>query len=372
MPIKFRCPHCEQFLGISRSQAGVVTDCPMCGRTIRVPQLDGTVAPLPKAELNHDDAGLARALDALAALGNDGAAVVIEEGPRHAPPEAIALAPALKVEAVSLPPPSANRAHQVQSVGSPRLVAPPPHPSADAVPAGDPLQELANLEPKYTRRGSGRFSQRQLLLTGAVTGLLGMGCGFLVGRMSGGIGTPPSPPVATENPPVDPAPAEPVGTPVVEAQPGELQLAIEGRLSYINATGESRPDSGARVLAIPVRRTGMAKLPVMSFRSGASEVDLRVAQASIRALGGDFVVAGADGHYEIRLPATGRYHLLIVSKYQARDPEKSNEAAQLAVLKDWFDQPRPFFGQTQSMMVEVQFDGQRSSVRDHVFPKADR
>ena len=34
MPIKFHCPHCEQFLGISRGKAGALTDCPSCGRTL--------------------------------------------------------------------------------------------------------------------------------------------------------------------------------------------------------------------------------------------------------------------------------------------------------------------------------------------------
>ena len=74
MPIKFRCSYCRQFLGISRNRAGEVFDCPTCGRTIRVPSLDGTVAPVPAPELNAADAHLARALDELAALAEPGAA----------------------------------------------------------------------------------------------------------------------------------------------------------------------------------------------------------------------------------------------------------------------------------------------------------
>lgn len=48
MPIKFRCQHCQQFLGISRGQAGGITDCPACGRMIRIPDLDGRTRPLPE------------------------------------------------------------------------------------------------------------------------------------------------------------------------------------------------------------------------------------------------------------------------------------------------------------------------------------
>ena len=70
MPIKFRCQQCRQFLGISRAQAGEVVDCPTCGRTIRVPELDGTVKPLPKPGLKFDDTRLKSALDEIAQIGH--------------------------------------------------------------------------------------------------------------------------------------------------------------------------------------------------------------------------------------------------------------------------------------------------------------
>src|SRR5215216_3266212 len=68
MPIKFRCTHCNQFLGISRAQSGTIVDCPACGRSIRVPNLDGTAAPLPKPAIDLSDRGLASALEQLASL----------------------------------------------------------------------------------------------------------------------------------------------------------------------------------------------------------------------------------------------------------------------------------------------------------------
>lgn len=73
MPIKFRCQHCRQFLGISRSKAGEIFDCPTCGWTLRVPDLDGTIRPLPDPGLNMQDSKLAKALDELASM--DGPAV---------------------------------------------------------------------------------------------------------------------------------------------------------------------------------------------------------------------------------------------------------------------------------------------------------
>lgn len=68
MPIKFRCPHCRQFLGVSRAKAGSLADCPSCGRAIRIPQLDGKVGKVPAPELNLNNTGLRKALDSLAQL----------------------------------------------------------------------------------------------------------------------------------------------------------------------------------------------------------------------------------------------------------------------------------------------------------------
>src|SRR4051794_2343857 len=77
MPIKFRCNFCRQFLGISRAQAGGIVDCPTCGRSIRVPLLDGTLQPLPQPELNLQDTQLKRALDELARLANPDSSPVV-------------------------------------------------------------------------------------------------------------------------------------------------------------------------------------------------------------------------------------------------------------------------------------------------------
>ena len=74
MPIKFRCAHCRQFLGIADSQAGEIVDCPTCGRSVRVPRSDGSVEPLPELRLNTGDRQLNAALQELAAI--DPAAIV--------------------------------------------------------------------------------------------------------------------------------------------------------------------------------------------------------------------------------------------------------------------------------------------------------
>jgi hypothetical protein len=377
MPIKFRCPHCEQFLGISRSKAGAVTDCPTCGRTIRVPQLDGKTAPLPKPEMNHGDSGLAKALNALASLG-DGAAAVAEVEPVPAKAVAIVLAPAPALEPIPVPvplPPEPPVRPAVAGISHP---TPPPHSrEASAPPSADLFRELSSIQPPSGSRSRRSLSEKQpLLITGVVCGLLGIGSGFLLGRMTGsGDSGTVAVPIAQNPAPAEAGPLAPAAPGPGIATPeesltlvGDLKLAIEGRVTYVTATGENRPDVGARILVLPARRPAASKLSVMSFRAGANSSDVKLAQASVRALGGDFVLAGPDGHYEIKLSAIGPYQLLIVSKYQARDPDTQTD---VSAIQDWFDQPRSFFGQTQVMSAPLQFNGQRSEIRDHVFPKAD-
>ncbi|WP_145179529.1 hypothetical protein [Gimesia aquarii] len=71
MPIKFRCQHCDQLMGISRSKAGEIVDCPTCGLSVRVPGLDGQIAPIPQPKLNLKDSELSNALDELASIGTN-------------------------------------------------------------------------------------------------------------------------------------------------------------------------------------------------------------------------------------------------------------------------------------------------------------
>ena len=137
MPIKFRCNYCRQFLGISRAQAGGIVDCPTCGRSIRVPQLDGSLQPLPEPELNLQDAQLARALEELARLGssdpqpvarqtqsdeeleeeNELPQLIPEPIPIEVPipPTPIAINPPMTDDEIAEPPPSATSSGQQDS-----------------------------------------------------------------------------------------------------------------------------------------------------------------------------------------------------------------------------------------------------------------
>jgi hypothetical protein len=48
MPIRFRCGHCQQLLGIARRKAGTVVTCPNCQQAVIVPPVE-TVEPVAAA-----------------------------------------------------------------------------------------------------------------------------------------------------------------------------------------------------------------------------------------------------------------------------------------------------------------------------------
>ncbi|MGH7174094.1 MAG: hypothetical protein ACRELF_09110 [Gemmataceae bacterium] len=47
MPIRFRCRHCNQLMGISRRKAGMTVQCPTCHGSVLVPQPDSEEPPEP-------------------------------------------------------------------------------------------------------------------------------------------------------------------------------------------------------------------------------------------------------------------------------------------------------------------------------------
>jgi phage FluMu protein Com len=49
MPIRFRCRHCQQLLGIARRKAGQSVRCPTCRREVTVPHEDEEPSPRPPA-----------------------------------------------------------------------------------------------------------------------------------------------------------------------------------------------------------------------------------------------------------------------------------------------------------------------------------
>jgi hypothetical protein len=381
MPIKFRCPHCQQFLGISSGRAGAVTDCPMCGRTIRVPDIDGTVRPLPGLELNHLDARLASALDKLAGIGAGRPASEaeepeqgqespqIEERPAAARvlptplPDPIEIAPAPQPR-ISEPPPAVPR-----TVASPpsRIEASPVAvvvaPSAPVDP-GSVLAALAAQDVPPRRSQPSRWVQPLALAIGALVGAGLFAAGFVTGQWMEG--SQPGTSVAVS--PVAPVP-EPEGAQAPAATP-QPAAALTGRITYVSDSGDSLPDSGARILVLPQERQGTGLLPFEGVRASAAAGDLRVAQAAVRAMGGDLAVADNDGQYSVQLSEPGLYHVVILSRYQPGPPGAAVPPDAAAALQKFFERPSQVTGTAACHVSEFRYRGSGTSPRDHSFERS--
>ena len=352
MPIKFRCVHCRQLLGISRGKAGQPVDCPTCGRTVRVPNLDGKAEPVSAPGMNLNDSSLRQALDALALIGqispdeasvdDEFAEAVVAQNEAPPAPQAIEIAAPLPAQIV-LPKvvPAEEKVGRLE--GDLSWVV--------ASPAGV-LNEVAE-------RAASRRSALTAVLVGMTALSVGTLGGFFLGRSStAGRPIEISPGVSTSE-----APASPPAT-------AESKAAMRGRITYRTDTGESRPDTGARVIVLPIRREGEVRLPIAGFRAADSDADFQVARAAVRALGGDVARVGEDGSYEILLTNAGQYHVLVLSRFQPQTTERPTDAGLKSILESWFARPDQLLGQVRHQLGQTRYSGEAPQLWDHSFEPA--
>ena len=351
MPIRFRCPNCKQFLGISRAKAGATADCPNCGRTLRVPNLDGKVAPLSPPTLNKKDVGLNQALAALAELGT-------------APPKPPAK-PTVAAGADPLVPP---RAIVIEPTTAPAAIVVPIAAAVAMIPAPaamlDPLAHLAGLgttaKPPVVVAAT---AAKKWAITAACSGMVASFCaGMYVGRAT----TPTNSSVAH----TDKRNGDSVaGASKANGSSSASEPAIKGRVTYVAINGESRPDSGARILALPQKKGGTSKLSMEGFRPDDHPQEFETAQAKLRALGGDFAIADKDGQYALSLPAAGTYRLVILSRFQARPNDAQADPQLDQLLQNYFTHPGKLIGQVQYHVSEIPYTGTGSAPHDQRFER---
>lgn len=339
MPIKFRCPHCQQFLGISKTRASVVTDCPLCGRSIRIPDIDGTVQPVPEPRLDLQDEALRAALGHLTNSAESPQPTTDTEVPMSVS-ASTAVDSAFELEAIS------PEEKQSEFVAVP--IVPYNAPQQDPFVSANTLTELAEsaagqLPPDQTLHHSARFSLLQTL--GAAF------CAFLVGLILGSFWhrpQSPTPPAQNSLPDVVAA-----SVPLPDQPVPPATAVVHGRITYQSATGQALPDKNARILLLPVERQGTAKIAGSGFRIGADQTDQQLLHAGAKVLRGSFALADENGHFQITPPAHGRFGLLIASTYQSR-PESIPIAENCRkFLASYFDRPDQIIGNVEYQYLEL-------------------
>ncbi|WP_437223998.1 hypothetical protein SH661x_003442 [Planctomicrobium sp. SH661] len=358
MPIKFRCPHCEQFLGISESKAGSVTDCPTCGHTLRVPELDGTVNPLPPPSLNYNDQELLTALGALANLATQ----EVSESPLPVPVAVFAPArgtSVFPVEVVTRP-----------ETGDSILAIPVAHVEDSPEISGSledalaelveqPVSESAVVEPKPV---DPRF--RPASMFGAVA--LSLLCGILIGLALRSKSHPST--SAVSDPVSEVNGIREAGSEESPAPRPHVAIAeVRGQVTYAGVANEQKPDRGARILVLPLERRGTSKVDGLGFRVGASEEDQHLLESAATVWGGRFEVADSEGKYSAVVPAAGRYGMLIASRYQSRPASISLSQECRKFLSQYFDSPEAILGNIEFQFHELTLDPEAPVVRDVQF-----
>lgn len=354
MPIKFRCQHCQQLLGISRSRAGAIVDCPGCGRSLRVPGLDGETQKLPDPSTTvRRDTSLLSALSELSELNLDrtlDGATGRQTGSAGAP-AVVSLAPVTSAEPI-----------EVDIASSP--VAPMSNmEQSKPYPIEESLHELTTLQEDsgHVSPAPNSDAEPQSVKKSFAAGLIGAGAalmllgGFVAGRMtaeSGGspdaVAASPHEPPATENA-ADAVPDKPVssGTSI-----------LRGRVTFKDQSGESLPDDGALLLVLPSKRTGQVLWNARSLKRPPDHPDRRAVIEALRSLGADVAVADADGRFQGLLLTEEQTMVVAVSRHRPRPDDIDVEESVQNLLSEWFDSVNHICGRLAVRLVPVPDDSE--------------
>lgn len=442
MPIKFRCQHCRQFLGISRAKAGEVFDCPTCGWTLRVPELDGTIKPLPGPGLDMGDSKLAQALDELASMekpvsdgpsrsgamssggtgveglviddrkdddddggmkrivgypwesdGKQSESAPVDGGgirtmvepidlPLLPAPQPIDMEPRFRANKPITPDESVDDGDSATGARPWRSTAQAGNSwkrllaaaefgvtegdsTDEPVKEADPIAEPALLNSpglpdalESSNTGGAKELVRSRPLIWAGVGIIAavFAAGFWIGRFTTlpvGAVSPDSLAHADSKNEIEEASAD--DAPVEEEGVGRL-VAFRGRLTFRTDDGDRKADRGARIIVLPVERTGTAKLSVTGLRSGDQTEDQQFAEAGIRTLGGDVATTTGSGEFEIKLPGSGQFYILALSNSLSRDDEADTFEVEQA-LTSYFERPAQLLGRFMHHFEEVRYSG---------------
>ena len=323
MPIRFACPHCRQKLSVSSRKAGLTADCPRCQRTLTIP-------PLPVHEPTAEPAKQIAALLA----------------PAESPPG-------------ESPAADATAAKALQSVATERAPAIDPTPAAESLPPPDPP---AGVESSYTPDDGRGFEGLELVyesppprvatppvaadliavpryaiyLQGGLLAVVAFAA-FVIGLLAGG--------TLLSGRPAPQQPQACVISGSVTYASGPRQLPDEGAVLVVIPQSHGRPDEKAPIVGL---RPG-DPLPAADHRG----------LAILRELGGGYARADNGGRFQIQVPATGRYLVLVISnEKQSRSPNDIS-TADIVKLGPYFKDAADLLGDRRYQLTQETLRGDK-------------
>jgi phage FluMu protein Com len=118
----------------------------------------------------------------------------------------------------------------------------------------------------------------------------------------------------------------------------KLQSAIvSGTVLVQNGAKGSTPDEGSVVVLLPATKRPDEKAASTGLGPDDPQPDEdHQALAMLRSLGGDYTRADRKGRYQVRVPTTGRYYLLVISRSHRRSENEQPKPSELAQLGRYF------------------------------------
>lgn len=382
MPIKFRCKYCQQFLGIALSRAGAIVDCPQCGRSLQVPDPDGRArrsSASAAAPASQADADFLAALTELSALGPQSSAKQLpvatanratDAGRPAVSATAATVAIATTVVPVAIPSVPPMSAPETADVPDDRL---------NLQEQDDPLLELAALSQspnspetslsedllsemhQVSHPGASPLLQ---IFGGMLLLLIGAACGWWLAKSGTLLLT------ADPNPTVSPdqvfpdninPPALPVEGPAANDDSAHAD-GFRGSVTWTDASGTQRPDSGALVLLLPLQRAGTLKLDAQSLMRPSDHPDHKATLAALSQLGGDFAEADQTGRFAVRRPATPDDQLIVISRHLQRPADLAAPTDVAQILQTWFVSSSRMTGRLQMQLLQPAAENQQQDV----------
>lgn len=292
MPVQFTCQHCASSLSVSSRKVGERVTCPKCRRSTVVPAREIASVLAAQALSPPQEAPPAETESA-------------EEALRERDEQAL---PTVEENAAPLPPPPAPPAMVYLSLEDPGedevtwvYEDETPHINTDPNKLAVDFDKLAL--PRYVLYGQG-------ILLGVVA-FVALGLGILIGRSSA-----PSTELAR-------GPARP--------------CYLTGTIHYTSSSGAKSPDAGAVVMVVPQDHRPEQKLAIEGLRPDDPEPNEDLAAlGQLKAIGGDYARASDLGTFKLRVPDTGEYFLLVVSKHAGRRSSERLDSVHLAQMGRYF------------------------------------
>ena len=335
MPIKFRCQYCQQLLGISRSRAGAVVDCPRCGRSLRVPELDGSIRQMPDEKTSiRDDSGLISALAELSVLDDFAEEPSASADPPQSEPQK---------GPVELPPVEVTEPVDVEISQPQKVVG--EEEEEKPVPIRESLEELSSLKSEDgSELGSIRMEDQKAgsPLALIVAGICLIGAGFFVGQIFSSAGTDSE----TDATSTDDSDAGNTGEGKGDAAEADVRTDadVSGRITWQRGPGQE-PDADALILLLPVERIGSVRLHARSIKRAVTHQDFKTVLAGLESVGAYAVRADAEGQFAASPLLGPDVQVVVISRHHQRDEDLEIPRETDKLLAQYFDSTAHICGQ---------------------------